>query len=376
MSVKFPPHIQQYLPRKTLTVQEFLVLNLPVPEGDSVATLQQIQLQKFFSNEEPTTQDVDIIVTLPTPPDNIVKSLQQCMRRKHIVSIHCPHAENTGGQRFPVWVISFWSELAYCRSIQEKWKSAVANLQAQIARHPTSQPLQNAFNTLSYLPWTGRLSGFPNSIELHQLSIYFTREWLTDDHELVMLDVLKKDLADLECADNIFIENTAFTTLLTAAYEAKREYTTRRSYEWMRTRGEELATGQKRFLATIVNQDNVHWTALIFDFETCQILHGDSFQHPICPNLCTVVSWWAHHHTGVDFTHQTLDIASQNDNFSCGMMAWDALQHYLLPHKTMLMDPLHALIDRARVFLRLTKCYHHWQEQVCTRCFISLRFLR
>ena len=45
-----------------------------------MATLRQMRPQKFFSNEEPTTQDVHIIVALPTPPDNIVKSLQQCMR--------------------------------------------------------------------------------------------------------------------------------------------------------------------------------------------------------------------------------------------------------------------------------------------------------
>ena len=113
MSVKFPPHVQQHLPRKTLTVQEFLVLDLPAPEGlGSVATSQKMRPQKFFSNEEPTTQDVHIIVALPTPPDDIVKSLQQCMRGKHITSIQCPHTENLGGQRFPVWVTHFLLERA------------------------------------------------------------------------------------------------------------------------------------------------------------------------------------------------------------------------------------------------------------------------
>jgi hypothetical protein len=107
--------------------------------------------------------------------------------------------------------------------MQESWRKAVQNLETQMAGSQDSLVLHKAFNSLAYILWTGQLQGLHDPIELHQLSVYFTRDWLTDDHELIMLDVLKEDLSR-RGENTCFVENTAFITLLSAAYQNKEGY--------------------------------------------------------------------------------------------------------------------------------------------------------
>ena len=89
--------------------------------------------------------------------------------------------------------------------IQKKWNIAIKNLKTSIDKKKTSEALQQAFDTLSQLHWTSQLQPF-HIIDLHDLSIFFTADWLTDDHELVMLEALKEDLVGIGKANESFIE--------------------------------------------------------------------------------------------------------------------------------------------------------------------------
>jgi hypothetical protein len=192
---------------------------------------------------------------------------------------------------------------------------------------------------------------------MHHLSVYLSQEWLTDDHELLMLKVLEEDLHEVG-RDDCIIENTTFSLLLGNAFNKHDNYTLDRNFVWLRRKGRELAAGQKQYLATIININDVHWAALVINFEEHEILFGDSYQNPIPSRLRSIVNWWTLYHTGQQFTHSSLAIARQRDSFSCGMLAWNALQHYLLPSTT-LMDGCHPSIDHAKMFLRLTKDYRN-----------------
>lgn len=123
---------------------------------------------------------------------------------------------------------------------------------------PKSIPLWQAFNALSYIPWTGQLHDFHATIKHEKLSIYLTQEWLSDDHELIMLSTVKGDLLVAGNKDS-FIENTAFMLLLGNAFQDQLAYTTEKCYEWLHHWGDELAIEEKRYLSTIANQDGVHW---------------------------------------------------------------------------------------------------------------------
>lgn len=352
--LKFPPEIQQHLPAITLSVPRFIALNLPTP----AATTQLTRAESYVSGLQPTVDNVNEITLLLSPPDDILTTIQQSMRSGIVKSILCPHSPTADSQRYPLWLASFWFQLSAMRKIQKKWITAIRNLELQMNQDPESIPLRRAFNALSHIPWTGQLQGFHDTIELEKLSTYFTQEWLSDDHELVMLSALKDDLRAAGKEDS-FIENTSFMLLLGNAYKDQQKYTTERCYEWLRHRGDELAIGEKRYLSTIANQDGVHWVAIILDFDQQRILYGDPFGNRISAEHHTIINWWTEHHVGVHFTLHDLPTKRQVDNFSCGILSWDSLRlHYELVSESeslMIYCPFEC---RADVFLRLTDYYH------------------
>jgi hypothetical protein len=112
---------------------------------------------------------------------------------------------------------------------------AFINLKASIDKDTDShgEALQQAFDTLLQMAWTGRLQLFYNRINLNELSIYFTSDWLTDDHELVMLNSLKEDLIIIGKANESFIKNMAFMELLGNTFRSQHTCYTEKSYEWL-----------------------------------------------------------------------------------------------------------------------------------------------
>ena len=134
-----------------------------------------------------------------------------------------------------------------------------------MVQDPGSVLVRDSFQALSYLPWSGYVQGLESNIETHILSAFFTTEWLSNDHEGLMLELLKIDLRNAGQYD-IFVEHTAFMLLLTAACADQKNYALDRHYAWLRKRGEDLATGRKSLLATIINKNGNHWVGMVINF--------------------------------------------------------------------------------------------------------------
>lgn len=343
--------------RKTSQSTTFLLclFHLAPQQLQNWDILKSISLKNLRTS---TTSAIQVNYSLPPPA--IVTALKQHVKHGPITSILCPHLPAAGGAHYPLWIIEFWTKLLRARCVQESWTKAAHQLDARLQTSPNNHLLQRAANALSHLPWTGDLRGYQNIIDTSHLSVYFTQEWLTDEHLLLMLELLEEDLSR-KFQEHVFIENTHFATLLTAAYHDRERYATERSYNWIRNRGEQLANGDKTYLATVVNQDNVHWVALVIDFDKKKIQYGDSAGHPIEPAFRNVIEWWAFYHTGVHFTDVELVTSLQCDSFSCGMLAWDALRYQLSDLSTTRMDPSQPFHERLKVFLRLVKHYSNGQ---------------
>lgn len=189
-----------------------------------------MHVKKFYSELPPTTEDASQVANLAVPPESIVEALCELIRNKAVTvkSIICQHDTLAGGQRYPIHLVFYWKEVMHQYKIQERWQKAVTNLCCNINNNPI---FAQANSILLHLPWTGNLTGFTNTIDIHQLSAFLTDEWLTDNHELMMLDILKQDLATASCTDNVFIENTAFSSLLTTACHNQQEYNSSWAYE-------------------------------------------------------------------------------------------------------------------------------------------------
>lgn len=190
--LNLPPEIEKCLPDIKLSVLAFLAFQLP-----KAATINShMRPNKFTSNMPPNSENIADILGLHPPPESIVNALTTLIRDSTIKSIRCPHESTAGKKRFPLVTVTYWARLITIRKIQSQWQDAFGQLQAQMDNNTNSKLLQDVFNNLSHIPWHGQLSPniCGNTITIPELSAFLTTEWLTDNHELIMLDLLSKDL--------------------------------------------------------------------------------------------------------------------------------------------------------------------------------------
>ncbi len=283
MPVSFPPIIQQHLPAASLDVLSFLNFHYP---SFAPSETWKWQVKNFVSNLAPTIEDEAKATQLALPPKTVLADLVQLINTQGGHSIICAHLEDHLEMwRYPLWLVQFWAEVSRQQSIQEKWQQAVTNLENMLKAKGQYGEYRKVKTMLSRLPWTGTLRNASTHISMNQLAIYFTTDWLSDDHELAMLDVLMEDLSRAGCSNEYLLKNTAFSLLLKSAFGHQSEYHSSPAFEWLRRRGEDLASGPKKFLVTIVNKENIHWTAVVLDFESEDILYGDSYNNPMPTNL-------------------------------------------------------------------------------------------
>jgi len=107
-----------------------------------------------------------------------------------------------------------------------------------------------------------------------------------------------------------------------------------------------------------MNLDNKHWVAIVLDFENSEILYSDSMGGEPSKDLKEILSWWTHIHSGRKFMYGELEITSQQDSLSCGLLAWNALAHWSLPHKHVLIDAQEVDDARLKVMLKVIDCHN------------------
>jgi hypothetical protein len=207
--------------------------------------------------------------------------------------------------------------------------------------------MQEAYDMLSCLPWSGNIHGFDDSEPLYMVATYASREWLATTHENQILDLLHRNL--LLKGSRTEIVNMAFFTELRQAYDHcdTGDYDESHSFEWVRGIGKALVMGEKDGLGTMVNVGGNHWIALALDFTKSLIWYGDSLGWKPAKQVTSVVNWWTFYHTGKKFAYQKLKISSQTDSYSCGLLGTNALGNFYLPEKYPLIDA--AKVDTERV---------------------------
>jgi hypothetical protein len=122
-----------------------------------------------------------------------------------------------------------------------------------------------------------------------------------------------------------------------------------------------VASGVLKCASTIINCQNTHWVAVVLDFSSHVIWHGDSLGWQMEAKTKDVIAWWIQAHTSVPFTHKPLPVTHQDNIFSCGLLAWNLLVHYFLPAQNPLIDASLVAIARIKVLLRIST---HYLDQV------------
>jgi hypothetical protein len=114
-------------------------------------------------------------------------------------------------------------------------------------------------------------------------------------------------------------------------------------------------------LGTIINCKNIYWIALVLDFHDQVIWYGDSLDWEMDAEVMEVLAWCIKKYTTMTFKYKKMIVTYQNDTFSCGLLAWNALAHFFLPESQPLIPSSDVAIARLHVLLHV--CERH-QNQV------------
>lgn len=173
-----------------------------------------------------------------------------------------------------------------------------------------------------------------------------------------MLDLLRRDITREGLSQSVEVESIWFIPKLKAGYSDQERYISHRSYRWIRGQGQALGTGARKQLVLIGNVGENHWIALVLDFAQGTIFYGDSLGKKISDNLRELLDWWTHLHTGHHFDYRDLPITHQQDDYSCGLLAWNALVAFLLKGRDTLVNPSCVAQERLRVLLHVAEKHH------------------
>jgi hypothetical protein len=360
LGLEIPSAIQKVLfPSPALSVAQFLQFPLPPCSLTPVS----YQPSAFFSCHAPTVEDVSLISKIPVPSVEMVKELHlvcKTTRTSGYPSVVCPHAPLGSNKYFPLWIITYWTEVINLRMTREPWVHAEATLRKRKkgGRHLNAL-IDKTYLALSTLQWSGDIQGFNEPAPMNQLAKYATHQWLSDIYENQMLDILQQKLLLNPATLAIEVGNLVFMHYIERGYGERDsgQYAKSKYFAQAHRVGELLSSRTRKSVLLLKNIDNKHWVALGLDFEESCIRYGDSLGGEAPPGVMRAVEWWTHYHGGRNFTHGKLDITAQLDSFSCGLLAYNALAHHANPERFPLISA--SAVDDGRLDILLTVIRQH-----------------
>lgn len=271
-------------------------------------------------------------------------------------SLVCPHTRVANGERLPLWVLSVWVRaFETITTSAQPWIRAdkhIARLESDWKRLSATRSLvklTEVHKALSTLPWASQIQSIDIADPAHELTTYASRDWLSDTHENQMLELLRWGVEHNEgLSGSIIVKGVFFYACLLSAFNENADvYANANHFRQIRQIGTSLSSGFQTKLATIINVNQNHWVSIIIDFENSLLLYGDSLGGKPNAELVQVFSWWTNIHTGRDFHLMSLAITKQDDSHSCGLLCFNALEHFFFPDRVSLTGA--GDVDEARL---------------------------
>lgn len=161
-----PPDVKDSIPlNKDLSIIDFLQFPLPGIARESTSPAILGQAKSFFSTLYPTITDPEVIPKILLPPLPILKQLSQDIDLTSTQSIICQHAPGFAGDRFPLWILTYWMEVAQIWPLKKKWVLAEVALETRkknrTCTNETKTLISQVYNSLACIPWAGSINGFP-----------------------------------------------------------------------------------------------------------------------------------------------------------------------------------------------------------------------
>jgi hypothetical protein len=282
LSLQIPAAAQQVLlPKPHLSVLQFLQFPLP---GITLRT--EHKAAAFFSSREPTTDDLLHLSKIPTPSAEVVEALHTTCKdaiTNGATSIECHHIMHPT-PRLPLWIITYWTEVISLHKTRAPWVLAEEALQkrwrASMKKPETQQLLDEVYQALSTLEWSGCIKGCGEEDPINTLASYATHQWLTTTHENQILHLLLRDLAHNPAARKFHIEDLQFWSYIKQSYDKHQSdmYTESKYFAYARGVGESLSCSDRDALLMVTHVHGNHWVAWDLNFKESCIRYGDSNQ--------------------------------------------------------------------------------------------------
>lgn len=358
--LEVPPSLEAlFLPKPSASIPSLLACT-PPPVA-STSSVSPAGIYQFFSVATPSlTSIIPLLRSLPIPSRDVINGVlailgQQWLDgKKSIIYNHLRGQEET----FPFYVVRIWEWMHELHADIGMWAEASEWLRSrQGAKSIAGATADRVRMALYRIPWTAQLHGFQGVPKVTELTTFLSRKWLSTTHICLMVELLQHDMQ--RALDNTTVIHPVHSIQTPFLSQALlKAHAVRKLPVWLNAFGTRLLEGASLDVGFVANKDDNHWVALVVNFRELSILYADSLGSPIPSLLLDAIRWWrsccerqAASATPVypEFVIQRLPITVQTDDdrFSCGMLAYNALCHHYLPDRFALLEL--ASVDAARM---------------------------
>ncbi|KAJ6538761.1 hypothetical protein B0H10DRAFT_2245563 [Mycena sp. CBHHK59/15] len=236
---------------------------------------------------------------------------------------------NEGADRLPLWVLTYWMEMAGTIEHQTNWKRSIGwleNEHKKCKEEHTRAAIEEARAALKTLGWNAPLRFGKQKTSTTYLNQFLGTVWLsTDSIDIMMEELAARVEGDPDLAD-------------VTEREVKEE--------------------EKKKIVFPVNVGDSHWVAGVVDFTKKTIEFGDSlpgfFEPP--QKFIKAAKRWLQLQFGTAFhsEYDALEHGVQKDGYSCGIVMFNTCERALYPD-TPVWIPRSAVLAWIQHFLKYAK---------------------
>ncbi|KAJ7091028.1 hypothetical protein C8R44DRAFT_750775 [Mycena epipterygia] len=354
-ALKLPAHVMDLIPAGNLPVTKFADLVLPPNSSELVYGESPL----WFSEDEPTT-DIALLKNRSLPPAAVLSLLDRKFGQVWLngaKSIADPRF-NDGADRFPLWTLTFWRDMAEVVQEQVNWRRSIKwleNEQKKSKEDDTTNAANNVRAQLDTMGWKMPLTygrGGTSTVKLQQ---FLGTVWLNDTNiDIMFEDLAARVAADPGLAEEVMVAPLAFGQ---AAINTKGEYT-KHTAPLLYRYEHEIKENKKKKIIFPTNVGSSHWVAGVIDFDKEIIGFGDSLPGMFKPpeRLIKSLKRWLKQNFGKVFRcdYNAMEHGVQKDGFSCGFVAFNTCERDLYP-LTPIWIPRRAVLTRLLHFLNYAK---------------------
>ncbi|KAF4599335.1 hypothetical protein EYR40_006427 [Pleurotus pulmonarius] len=231
-----------------------------------------------------------------------------------------------------------WNELVNLADAQVAWRSAISWMNS-ISAHGAASRTARMDSILHSVSWSGLIPKLGRASSVTHMAKFFSSSFLSSDHlDAMLLRLRARHRDEVRNESHITLFPTlSFTTQLATVASKNTVLSVDELLEMQELSviGNFVATSQRDVLiATLAYWPNHHWGFIMIKISggRVQVNWGDGLQLKIPSQLKEGVKLWSRRYMPKHFL--TIDsqypCARQNDGYSCGIIAVNALQHYTL----------------------------------------------